>query len=82
MTQRERPSFTEMCRSLPVRTGVFTLGPPAVGFAQLWNAVVHDVPVLPVAAIATVMVVFSVLVTSYHLAVFRRSTLTSPHVDR
>lgn len=81
MTKPDRPTFASMCRALPVRTGIFTFGPIAIGFAQLWNAVVHDLSVLPVAAIALVMVVFSVLVTSYHLASFRRSTLTSSPAD-
>lgn len=77
MATREHPSFAGMCRAFPVRTGIFTLGPLAVGFAQLWNAAVHGISVLPVAAVTIIMIAFSILVTSYHLASFRRSTLTS-----
>jgi len=65
-----------MCRAFPVRTSVFTVGPLAVALAQLLNALVHGVPVWPVAVVAAVTCVFSALVTSYHLAKFRRRRLT------
>lgn len=77
MATRNEPSFARMCRAFPVRTGVFTAGPLLVGFAQLLNALVHGSAVLPVAAIAVIMCAFSVLITNYHLASFRRRRLTA-----
>lgn len=75
MATRDHSSFARMARAFPVRTGLFTLGPLIVGFAQLLNAAVHGTAVVPVAAVTVVMIVFSVLVTGYHLAKFRRRTL-------
>lgn len=76
MATRDEPSFARMCRSFPVRTSLFTVGPLVFALAQLLNAFVHGIPVWRVAVIAAVMAVFSVLITSYHLAKFRRRRLT------
>lgn len=76
MAIRNRASFVRMCRTFPLRTALFTLGPVAIGIAQIWNAALHDSNLWGVTAVAAVMVVFSVLVTNYHLASFRRQTLT------
>ena len=75
MAIRDQPSFLRMFQAFPVRTGLFTLGPLAVGLAQVCNAVFHGSTLWPVVAVAAAMVVFSLLVTSYHLASFRRRTL-------
>ena len=80
MATRDRPSFREMCRAFPVRTGIFTVGPLAVGVAQLFNAVAHGANLPLVALIVAGMVAYSVLVTNYHLAMFRRRGI-SQHVD-
>lgn len=77
MATRDTPSFARMCRAFPVRTSLFTLGPLLVGAAQLLNALVHGSALLPVAAVALVMCAFSVLITNYHLASFRRRRLTA-----
>lgn len=76
MATRDRPSFGEMCRAFPVRTGVFTIGPLAVGAAQLFNVAAHGANRPVVALIVAGMVAYSVLVTNYHLAAFRRRTLS------
>lgn len=75
MATRDEASFRRMCRTFPIRTGVFTVGPLAFALAQVLNAAVHGVPVWPVALVAAVMCVFSALVTDYHLARFRRRRL-------
>ncbi|MFC7143021.1 hypothetical protein ACFQMA_25310 [Halosimplex aquaticum] len=75
MATRDRPSFEEMCRAFPIRTGLFTFGPLAVGAAQSLNAVAHGTNLWLVAIIAIATVVYSVLVTNYHLASFRRRTI-------
>lgn len=66
-----------MCRTFPLRTGLFTVGPVAVGVAQLLNVALHGTAVWAAAAAAAVMCAFSVLVTSYHLARFRRRALVA-----
>jgi len=76
MATRDRPSFGEMCRTFPVRTGVFTVGPLAVGVAQFFNAVAHGANLPLVTLIVAGMVVYSFIVTNYHLATFRRRTVS------
>lgn len=69
-----------MCRTFPLRTGVCTVGPIAVGVAQLLNVVLHGTAAWgTVAAVAAtaVMCLFSVLITGYHLARFRRQSLSA-----
>jgi hypothetical protein len=75
MATRNKPSFVRMFRRFPFRTGLFTFGPLAIGLAQVLNAAFHGISLWPVVAVAAVMCVFSVLVTNYHLASFRRRTL-------
>ena len=75
MATRKKPSFVRMFRRFPFRTGLFTFGPLAIGLAQVLNAAFHGISLWPVVAVAAVMCVFSVLVTNYHLASFRRRTL-------
>ena len=65
-----------MCRTFPVRTGLFTVGPVAIGLAQLLNATLNGAAVWVAVLATAVMCAFSVLVTGYHLAQFRRHTLT------
>ena len=72
MATRNKPSLVRMFRRFPFRTGLFTFGPLVVGLAQVLNAVFHDSSLWPVVAVAVVMCVFSVLITNYHLASFRR----------
>jgi urea transporter len=75
MATRDRPTFEEMCRAFPIRTGLFTFGPLLVGAAQSLNAVAHGTNLWLVAFIAVVTVAYSILVTNYHLASFRRRTV-------
>ncbi|WP_436912333.1 hypothetical protein [Halosimplex marinum] len=76
MATREQPSFRQMCRATPFRTALFTLGPLLVGAAQVLNAVVHGSNLPLLAAVVAATVAYSVLVTRYQLATFRRRTLT------
>lgn len=66
----------EMVRYAPLRTAIFSVGPPVWGLVQLVNAYVHDGALLYVAAFAVAMTAFSVLLTRYHVASFRRTTLS------
>ncbi|WP_233274809.1 hypothetical protein [Haladaptatus cibarius] len=75
MTDKATVSFRELCRELPVQTGLFSFGPVAIGFAQLWNGFAHGTTVSFHALFAVVMVAFAVLVTRYHLATYRLDKL-------
>ena len=77
MATRSDPSFLRMCRAFPMRTALFTLGPFVVAVTQVLNAFVHGGKLWLVAIVAAATVVFSVLVTNYHLAKFRRRRLSS-----
>jgi hypothetical protein len=66
-----------MCRTFPLRTGLFTVGPVAVGVAQLLNVALHGNALWAAVAATAIMCAFSVLITSYHLTRFRRRALTS-----
>jgi VIT1/CCC1 family predicted Fe2+/Mn2+ transporter len=71
------PTFARMLRTFPLRTGVFTVGPVAVGVAQLLNVALHGTAVWVAVVAAAIMCVFSVLITGYHLARFRRQSLSA-----
>ncbi|WP_266080231.1 hypothetical protein [Haladaptatus caseinilyticus] len=75
MTDEATVSFRELCRELPVQTGLFSFGPIVIGMAQLWNGYAHETAVSIHALFAIVMVGFAVLVTRYHLASFRLDKL-------
>ncbi|WP_435157148.1 hypothetical protein [Haladaptatus sp. DFWS20] len=75
MTDEATVSFHELCRELPVQTGLFSFGPVAIGMAQLWNGYAHETAVSFHALFALVMVGFAVLVTRYHLASFQLEKL-------
>lgn len=75
MSTRDRPSLLRMFQARPARTALFTIGPLAIGFAQLVNASVHGTGIWLMAAVTVVMALFSVLVTRYHLTVFHRRRL-------
>lgn len=64
-----------MCRAFPVRTALFTAGPLLVGLAQLLNAYVHGTGLIGAATVTGLLLVYSLLVTRYHLATFRTRRL-------
>lgn len=66
----------ETVRYAPLRTAVFSVGPPLWGVAQLVNAYLHGGALLSVGAFAVVMTAFAVLVTRYHVATYRRTRLS------
>lgn len=71
----------EMARHAPVRTAIFSVGPPLWGLVQLLNAYLHDGALLYVAVAAAVMTAFSVLLTRYHAAAYRRALLAERWSD-
>lgn len=71
----ERDAFIRMAREFPLRTGIFTFGLPAFAFFQLLICIVYGGSLLFIAAFAALTVVYSVQLTRYHLAVYRREKL-------
>jgi hypothetical protein len=69
-------AFVRMAREFPVRTGIFTFGLPLFALLQVVNGVLHDGSVLYIVVFALVAVGYSVQLTRYHLAVYRREKLT------
>ena len=68
MTEKASVTFRDLCRELPVQTGMFSFGPILLGLAQLWNGYSHQTALSFNALFAVVMVGFAVLITRYHLA--------------
>jgi hypothetical protein len=65
-------AFLQMANEFPVRTSIFTFGPPVFGLLQLINGLVHDGSLLFIGLFAVVAVALSVILTQYHVAVYRR----------
>lgn len=76
MLGRDGTTFSRMAREFPVRTGIFTFGPLILALAQLINSHLHGGSLVYTAVFAAVLVVYSVQITRYHLATFRRTTLS------
>ena len=75
MAVKDKVTFWEMFRELPVRTTVASFVPVILGAAQLVNGYLHGIPTTHTAGFAAVMIVAAVLVTQYHLVTFHRMKL-------
>jgi hypothetical protein len=71
MTGDRDATFGEMCRELPVETGLFSFGPVVIALALTWNGVYHGTAPVFHALFGVVMMSFAVLVTRYNLVAFR-----------
>lgn len=71
----DRDAFVRMASDFPVRTGIFTFGLPAFGLLQLINGYLHEGSLLFIAAFTVLAVAFSVMLTRYHVANYRRTRL-------
>lgn len=71
----ELATFFRMAREFPVRTGIFSFGLPVFALLQLVNGIVYDGSLPAIAIFAVVMVVYSVQITRYHVAAYRRKRL-------
>ena len=69
-------AFVEMAREFPLRTGIYTFGLPVFALLQLINGVVHDGPLVHIGLFGVLVVAFSVMLTRYHLAIYRRKKVT------
>jgi len=68
-------TFGRMARKFPVRTAVFSVGPPVLAMLQLINSYLHGVSILYASGFAVLMVAFAVFITRYHLVAFRLTML-------
>lgn len=68
-------AFCRMASEFPVRTGIFTFGLPVFALLQLINGFVHDGSLAYIGLFAVLLVVFSVKLTQYHVAMYRRQKL-------
>lgn len=71
----DRDAFVQMASEFPVRTVIYTFGLPVFGLLQLINGLVHDGSVVYIGLFAALLVVFSVMLTQYHVAIYRRKKL-------
>ncbi|MGQ4557166.1 hypothetical protein [Halobellus sp. GM3] len=72
----ERELFVQMAREFPVRTLIFTFGLPIFALAQVVNGYVNEGSLALLGALALLTVAFSVHLTRYQLAVYRRRGVT------
>ncbi|AQL41278.1 hypothetical protein BV210_00480 [Halorientalis sp. IM1011] len=69
-------AFLSMAREFPIRTCLFTVGLPAFALLQIINGLFNDGMVPYVALLAVLAVALSVILTRYHVAMYRRQAVT------
>lgn len=72
----DRDAFVRMAREYPLRTTIYTFGLPLFGLVQLVNGYVHGGALQYIGLFCVVAVAWSVLLTRYHVATYRRESLT------
>ncbi|WP_224269761.1 hypothetical protein [Haloprofundus salinisoli] len=73
--------FFRMAREFPVRTGIFTFGLPLFALLQLINGIVYDGLLPLIGLFAALTAAYSVQVTTYHVAAYRRETLSQQWIE-
>jgi predicted membrane chloride channel (bestrophin family) len=68
-------TFLRMSREFPVRTAIFTFGLPVFAALQFVNGVVHGGALVYIALFGVLAVVWSIFLTRYHTAAYRRQQL-------
>ncbi len=69
--------FLQMASEFPVRTGIYTFGLPVFALLQLINGFVHEGSLGYIGLFAVLMVAFSVKLTRYQIAVYRRQKVAN-----
>ena len=80
MTTRESDelaTFRRMACEFPVRTAIFSFGLPVFACLQVVNGFVNDGALLLIGLFAALLIAYSVRITRYHVAVYRRKQLDS-----
>jgi len=75
MGAKHEVTFFGMARDLPVRTALFSFGPLVFAVLQLANGYLNGGSIPLIALVGVVMLVFSVVVTRYNMALYRLSRL-------
>lgn len=75
MSIRTDVTLADLFRAMPARACLHTLAPLLVAAAQLTNGYLHGGSLLYPALFGAVMVVFSALVTRYHMLELRTARL-------
>jgi hypothetical protein len=68
----ELQTFRQMAREFPVRTIIYAVGLPAFALLQLVNAYLFEGSLLIIGVFATLMILCSIALTRYHVAIYRR----------
>lgn len=76
MAGDSKAAFTEMARTFPIRTGVFTLVPLLFAVSQIVNTYVHGGSLLYTAGFSAAVLAYAISVNQYHLAAFQRIKLS------
>lgn len=74
--------FFRMAREFPVRTGIFSFGLPVFACLQVVNGIVHEGSLLFIGLFATLLIAYSIQITRYHVAVYRRKQLYRRDCER
>ena len=69
-------TYARMASEFPVRTALFTIGPVAFALAQLAISVTNRASVGLTGAFVVLLLAFAVQINRYHLAAFRRRSLS------
>ncbi|WP_137287037.1 hypothetical protein [Halorussus salinisoli] len=72
----DHDAFRQMASEFPVRTGIFTFGLPVFALLQVLNGYVHESSFVSIGLFALLVVAFSVKLTQYQIAVYRREKVT------
>ncbi|WP_224449330.1 hypothetical protein [Haloprofundus salilacus] len=73
--------FFRMAREFPVRTGIFTFGLPLFALLQLINGIVYGGSLPLIGLFAALTAAYSVHVTTYHVAAYRREQLAQEWIE-
>ena len=68
----DHDTFFQMANEFPVRTGIYSFGLPVFALLQLINGYVHEGSLAYIGLFAALIVAFSVKLTQYHVAMYRR----------
>lgn len=68
-------AFVRMAREFPVRTAIFSFGLPVFACLQVVNGFLSNGSLVFIGLFAALLVAYSVQITRYHVAVYRRKQL-------
>lgn len=72
----DHDAFLQMAIEFPIRTSLYTFGLPVFALLQMINGFVHGGSLTFIGFFAVLAVAFSVILTRYHVAIYRRRKFT------